>query len=185
MTEQRPRSTFVFDDGPLSHFTEAGWLGLLELFVADGEAWLPDTVQHELGAGVDAHPHLRQVLDATWLKVTPVGPAETVAYGFYFGRLVETPPTNVGECGVLALAEFHEAIAVIDDGDARALAKERGVQMTSTISILCDLVTNKHLGFAAAERVADNLLRTEYRLPFAAGGFRQFVSENGLIDPYE
>lgn len=26
-------TTFVFDSGPLSHFAEAGWLGLLEMFV--------------------------------------------------------------------------------------------------------------------------------------------------------
>jgi predicted nucleic acid-binding protein len=174
----------VFDEGPLSHFAEAGWLGLLELVVDGGQAWLPDTVQSELSRGVDRHPHLRQVLSASWLTLRTVGPSELVAFAFYNERLVDRPPVNTGECGVLALAEVNAAVAVIDDGAARALAEERGVAVKTTVSLLCDLVLGGYLSLAAVERVADNLLRTEYRLPFGEGKFRQFVVENGYLDPY-
>ncbi|NQX18026.1 hypothetical protein [Rathayibacter sp. VKM Ac-2857] len=180
----RSDQTFVFDEGPLSHFTQAGWLGLLELYVGEGRAWLPDTVHAELSRGVDSHPHLRQVLDAPWLSLRTVGDPENMTFGFYYGRLVDVPPTNVGECGVLALAEAHAAVAVIDDGTARKLAQIRGVTVKTSISILCDLINEGHLALSSAEHVADRLLRTEYRLPFKEGNFRQFVTERGLVDPY-
>lgn len=180
----RSDRTFVFDEGPLSHFTEAGWLGLLELYVGEGRAWLPDTVHAELGRGVDSHPHLRQVLGASWLTLKTVGDSEIMTFAFYHGRLVDLPPANVGECGVLALAEVHSAVAVIDDGTARRLAGVRGVAVKTSIAVLCDLINEGHLTLSTAEHVADRLLRTEYRLPFREGDFRRFVTERGLVDPY-
>jgi hypothetical protein len=35
---------YGFDSGPLSHFAEAGWLGLLREVGGDAEAWIPSTV---------------------------------------------------------------------------------------------------------------------------------------------
>lgn len=174
----------MFDDGPLSHFTEAGWLGLLEHYVGACPAFIPDTVVYELNSGVDENTHLRQVLDAPWLKRAVVDSEALPAYGYYYRHLVDAPPKNVGECGVLAFAEQMSFVAVVDDGAARKHAALRGVQVKTTISILVDLLNQKQLSFAAAESVAENLLRTEYRLPFESGGFKQFLSEGGLYDPY-
>lgn len=176
----------VFDDGPLSHFAEAGWLGLLRTWVGAREAWLPETVRRELGWGVDAYPHLRAVLEAPWLMPRVLDSAtESTLFGLYSGRLLGPNNENLGECGVLALAEAHKAVAVIDDGKARTIAKERGVTVKTTVSLLCDLVNDGSLALNTAAEVADALLETEYRLPFDPGEFKMWVIEKGLInDPY-
>jgi predicted nucleic acid-binding protein len=180
------RSILVFDDGPLSHFAEAGWLGLLE-WVGDCIAWLPETVRRELGMGVDANPHLRSVLEARWLTPRDLkSDREDKAFTFYTSRLLGPSNKNLGECGVLALAEANEVIAVVDDGDARSLADERGVEVKTTVGVLCDLVNDGSLSLSLAEKVADALLVTDYRLPFKPGEFRLFVIQNGLVrDPYD
>lgn len=177
---------YVFDEGPLSHFAEAGWLGLLQSYVGTNSAWVPDTVRRELGEGVDAHPHLRGVLEATWLEPHPVqSKDEQAAFGHYTERMLGRNNENLGECGVLAVAEANRAIAVVDDGDARKNGSVRGVQLKTTVSILCDLVNAKRLDLDLAGTVADHLLATEYRLPFERGGFKMFVLQNDLIqDPY-
>lgn len=181
-----PVDVFIFDDGPLSHFAEAGWLGLVRSWVGENEAWLPETVRRELGAGVDANPHLRAILEAQWLTPRSIDSgAEIAMFGVYTGRLLGTNRENLGECGVLALAEAHDAVAVIDDGNARTIANERGVTVKTTVSLLCDLVNAGSLGLDVASEVADALIETEYRLPFKPGEFRMFVIEKGLItDPF-
>lgn len=42
--------TYVFDTGPLRHFTLKGWLGVLK-FLTAGHAVIPESVEQERGAG--------------------------------------------------------------------------------------------------------------------------------------
>ncbi len=58
----------VFDTGPLSHFAKQGWLGILRYVVEPRTAVIPDVVVAELRDGLLAWPHLRLVLDSTWLQ---------------------------------------------------------------------------------------------------------------------
>lgn len=105
----------VIDTGPLSHFARAGWLGVLRLIAPDKMVLIPDTVERELRGAV-APPWLAQVLDADWIVVSPVATtAELLAYSRYARRLVGDDRRNTGECGVLALAEVHDYVAVVDD----------------------------------------------------------------------
>ncbi|MDQ0648541.1 putative nucleic acid-binding protein [Microbacterium natoriense] len=175
---------YIFDDGPLSHFAEAGWLGLLGAYVGDGEALLPDTVHAELQRGVDLHGHLRSVLDASWLRVELLSTAADLsALATFTNRLVgDDPLKNLGECGVLALAKTRGGIAVIDDRFARQVAKEEGIRFTTTLDLLLKLVQGGHLSMAFASRVADELLRTEYILPIGSGGFGAWAAMHGLYD---
>lgn len=179
-------NTFVFDSGPLSHFSEAGWLGLLREAVGAEEAWIPASVRTEISDGLNAHAHLRGVLDAEWLRVRGVTSVlELARLGKYTSRLLgKDQRTNLGECEVLALAETHGAVAVIDDGAARTLARENGVRVKTTISLLCDLVRADQLGLSLASTIADRLLQTQYRLPFSEGGFAAFVRQHELL-PYD
>ncbi|MBW9110150.1 nucleotide-binding protein [Microbacterium ureisolvens] len=175
---------YIFDDGPLSHFAEAGWLGMLQLVVGERHAWLPETVRREVGLAVDTYPHLRAVLEATWLTHRSIlTDIEQTAFGHYTSRLLGPNGENLGECGVLALAEANNAVAVIDDGFARTVAAERGVAVKTTVALLCDLVNGGHISLDVASTVADNLLATEYRLPFLPGGFKAFVLMEDLIMP--
>ncbi len=175
----------MFDTGPLSHFAQAGWLGLLRESVGSTEAWIPAAVQREISDGLMHYSHLRSVLDAGWLvRHEAVSTAEHAAPGRYTARLLgDDQRKNLGECEVLALAEVHRGVAVIDDSFARTVANEFRVSVRSTVSLLCDLVRDERLSLDFASTIADRLLETEYRLPFGPDGFRMFAIENDLL-PY-
>lgn len=177
---------YVFDSGPLSHFAQAGWLGLLREVAGDEEAWIPSTVRREIADGVDKYPHLRGVLDADWLRRREVSSLDEMnAFGKYTSRMLgEDQRKNLGECEVLALAEVHNGIAVLDDAVARNAAQDYGVEVRTTVALLCDLIRAKHISLDLASTIADRLLQTEYRLPFDEGGFRMFVIEHDYL-PYE
>lgn len=181
-----PDQPYVFDSGPLSHFSQAGWLGLLREAAGSAEAWIPAAVLHEIADGAERHPHLRGVLDAVWLsRREATTPEELAAFGRYTARMLgDDQRKNLGECEVLALADVNGGIAVIDDGVARSVADEHGVTYRTTVALLCDLVRAGHLSLEMVERIADRLLESEYRLPFGGGGFRMHAIENGYL-PYQ
>ena len=158
--------------GPAEPF-RAGGLVDLRALVGDRPAWVPSTVLQEVADGVEAHPHLRSVLDADWLTSRDiVSTAEMEAFGRYASRLLgDDQRANLGECGALALGDANAGTVVVDDGAARHVAGDFGVEVKTTVALLCDLVRDRLLGFELAATIADDLLRTEYRLPLRARGF--------------
>ena len=175
-------SPFIFDTGPLSHFAGQGWLGVLGALSSSRGAYIPDTVQRELLDSVDLHPHLRLVLDADWIEMTQVAEvAELAAFSAYSSRLV-VGTKNLGECGVLAVAEVRSWAAVVDDRAARNIAKERGVSVTGTLALMCEGIREGLLTVPLVSRIADDLLSSSYRLPFQPGQFERWAGEQGMID---
>lgn len=176
---------WIFDSGPLSHFAKAGWLGLLKLVAGEHPVIVPDTVHTEFLDAVGRHPHLSLVLDATasWIRISPVeGASQLVAFAKYSGLLVGNDGKNLGECGVLALAETLPATAIIDDGAARKTASTNKVALRGTVGLLLDAVRDHGLPRDTAGAVADDLLATAYRLPFEPGLFIRWATENGHLD---
>ena len=86
---------------------------------------------------------------------------------------------NLGECGVLALAKLRGLTAVVDDRVARQVGEEDGVQIQGTLSLLQQGVRQGLLTIPLVSRVADDLLATEYRLPFTPGQFAGWAQEQG------
>jgi predicted nucleic acid-binding protein len=128
----------VFDTGPLSHFAEAGWLKILEVLAGDREVLVPEVVFDEIKTATHAYPFLGQVRDAGWIKVDRSDDVEfLVVYARYTSRLA-SGTKNLGECGVLALAEVRGHTAVVDDRVAREVGEEQGVQITGTLALMCD-----------------------------------------------
>lgn len=177
---------WIFDSGPLSHFAKAGWLGLLKLVAGEHPVVIPDVVHTELLDGVSRHPHLGLVLDATssWIRVSPIeDTTQLVAFSKYSALLVGSDgKRNLGECGVLALAEALPAVAIIDDAAGRKAAGRYSVSVRGTVALLLDAVRDHGLTRDAAAAVADDLLGTAYRLPFEQGRFIGWATENGLLD---
>lgn len=171
----------VMDTGPLSHFAEAGWLGVLP-FVANGaEIVVTDVVEEELRAGSRGRPHLEVVLGSAWLVTRRVeSPEELEQYAFFAERLVGQNGRNAGEASVLAYARAHSCTAIIDDGAGRKAGLDAGVEVRGTLGLLIDAIHGGKLTLEMVSRVADDLLVTEYRLPFRAGGFADWARANGL-----
>lgn len=174
-------SPLVFDSGPLSHFAEKNWLNILEKMTSPRKAVIPDVVRQEMQQGVAKHPHLKRVLDADWIETRSIEDiAETVAFAKYAERLV-VGHRNRGECGVLALADVHGWTAIIDDDDGRSVGLEFGVSVKGTLALLCDAIRAEYLTVALVSDIADDLLATNYYLPFRPGGFAYWAYEQGMV----
>lgn len=172
----------VSDTGPLSHFAEQGWLGLLRALVGERTAVVPDTVVAELQEGVHSHAHLRLVLDARWLEHRSlIQSAEIAEFATFAARLAERG-RNTGECGVLALSVVHHATPVLDDGPARKIAREHGIIPKGTLGLMIDAIRGGLLTIDLASTVADHLIESEYRLPFGPGGFKQWAIVETPLD---
>ncbi|WP_020573956.1 hypothetical protein [Actinopolymorpha alba] len=174
--------TYVIDTGPLSHFARGQWLGVLKVVLQDTRVVIPDVVETELCNGVGQHHYLRAVLDADWIEVVPLNTDEQLtAFAYYTQRLVGPNGRNVGECGVLALAEtLPSTVAVVDDRVAGKAAAGRGVHVRRTLGLLCDAIRKNLLTVPLVSAVADDLLANDYRLPFQPGGFAQWAEHEGL-----
>jgi predicted nucleic acid-binding protein len=172
----------ILDTGPLSHFARSQWLGVLKAVLGDTRAVIPDLVHAELRDGAARHPELRAVLDAGWIEVVALeGDEQLAAFVHYERRLVGPDRRNLGECGVLALAEtMPGAEAVLDDRVAYRAGRERAVAVRRTLGLLCEAIREGLLTVPLVSALADDLLRDEYRLPFRPGGFAKWAADQGL-----
>lgn len=177
--------TWVVDTGPLSHFAKSGWLGVLEMLAPDHRIIIPDTVGREIELGSAVHVHLAPVLQHGWIHVHPVQSAQELeAFGRYARRLVGNDDRNVGECGVLALAEVHGWTAIVDDAEAVKAANEvpaAPVTVRRTLGLLCEAVREGRLTEEMISSVCDALVRSHYRVPFKPGEFIVWAKQRGQL----
>lgn len=175
-------AAWVFDTGPLRHFADSGWLGVLKFLTNDRPVLIPESVEAELQFQVNDAPALHAVLDAGWITVDRSNDLSFLsAFASYSDRLA-VGRTNLGECGVLALGKVRGFEVVIDDGTARQIADDESIAATATLPLLCTAIREKQLTVPLVENLADDLLEGEYFLPFQRGGFRQWAIEEGLLD---
>ncbi len=173
---------WTVDTGPLSHFARAGWLGVLQMLAPGNVILIPDTVEREIQGACGVHTWLNQVFTHNWIQVAPIQTeAEIDAYSRYARRLVGDDGRNTGECGVLALAQTHGLVAIVDDYAGYKAGSSSGVRVRRTLGLLCDAVADGLLTLDTVSAVADSLLQTHYRLPFPPGGFAQWAVESGRI----
>lgn len=177
------RPVYVLDTGPLSHFARSQWLGVLKVVLKETRVVIPDVVHDEIRNGVVQNSYLQAVLDADWIEVVDLeSPEQLVAFAYYEQRLVGVDGRNVGECGVLALAETTDhAVAVVDDRVAVKAAEGRGVEVRRTLGLLCEAIRKGLLTVPLVSALADDLIRDSYRLPFGPGDFARWAEEQGLI----
>lgn len=121
------------------------------------------------------------MLEADWIEVVALDTEEQLeAFAFYTERLVGPDGRNVGECGVLALAETTpSSIAVVDDRVAGNAAQVRNVSVRRTLGLLCEAIRKELLTVPLVSALADDLLATYYRLPFGPGGFARWAEQHG------
>ena len=173
----------MFDTGPLSHFARAGLLDALRLVVGERRAVMPAAVRNELRGGVHLHPSIQTVLDASWIETHEFDSAPAIAaFSKYAERLV-SGNRNIGEAAALALAETLPGCAVIDDAAAHKFASAQRVQVTRTLALLCQAISEDVLTPGTVSSIADELIETDYRLPFGKGDFERWAAENLTVSP--
>ncbi|MGV9991219.1 hypothetical protein [Streptomyces sp. NPDC003374] len=177
------RTVYVLDTGPLSHFAKAQWLGFLKAVLKEYRVVIPDVVAAELRNGSTQHRHLESVLEAEWIETVPLeSPTELLIYAEYERLMVGPDGRNIGECGVLALAEtLPNAVAVVDDRVAVKAARDRSVTVRRTLNLLCDAIRSGLLTVPLVSALADDLLQGQYRLPFQPGEFADWCTREGIL----
>lgn len=86
---------------------------------------------------------------------------------------------------MLAYAKANGAIAVIDDGPARKIARANNVRHKGTLGLPCEALGENLLSIDLISTVADHLLESDYRLPFEKGDFSKWAHDQGLIPPVD
>lgn len=79
------------------------------------------------------------------------------------------------------VGERRAVIPDVDDRAARKAAESLKVKFCPTLALLCESIRQGLLTPALVGALADDLLSTEYHLPFSSGGFVAWATENGLV----
>lgn len=137
----------VADTTPLSELAKVGRLELLrDIF---GIVIIPQEVYDE--ATVGNHPATTQVPLASWIEVQPICDVQRME------ALQAQTDLDLGECAAIVLAQELKADQLlIDDLDARKLAKSRGLQLIGTVGIL--LLAKEDGLIASVKDVMDELI---------------------------
>ena len=174
---------FVFDTGPLAHFARAGWLGVLKSLVGSSRVIIPLEVVSELRTAAGHEDAMAAVLEAAWIEHRELRTEEELsAFGQFAAQLV-SGDRNLGETAVLAIAATMPAQAVLDDSVAHKIAQQAGLSCKRTLALLCDAVRDGLLTAELVSDIADDLIETEYRLPFAPGEFILWAIAERLLPP--
>lgn len=64
---------------------------------------------------------------------------------------------------------------------AHRLGTEAGISCTRTLALLCDGIREGLLTIEEVSDLADELIATDYRLPFGPGGFTIWAKNNDLV----
>lgn len=117
-----------------------------------------------------------------WLAVEHVdGLDEITAVVKWAGIVGSTSQHNRGEATVCAWAEVHQAIAVMDDRDARRAAQTNGLTTHGSLWLICEAVRVGQIAEAAAIGFTDTLLNAGARYPFQRGAFSTWARQQRLL----
>lgn len=137
----------VADTTPLSELAKVGHLNLLQDVF--GQVTIPQEVYREVTTG--SHPAVTVVKLATWIEVRQISDVQKLSI------LQRSTNLDLGECAAIVLTEEVGADQILlDDLDARRIAKARNLSVIGTIGTL---ILAKQRGIIVSVRVIlDNLI---------------------------
>jgi predicted nucleic acid-binding protein len=149
------RPTYVLDATPIIHFAK---IHKLRLVLGMCEAYMTREVYRESverGKGRPDATVVRDTVERGELKVYDVRDRNVVKM---FQR---HPEMHMGEAETLAAAKELNAFAIVDEAEARTVAKAYGVKTrTGTLFLLFRLLALKRIESAECERTLDELVES-------------------------
>jgi predicted nucleic acid-binding protein len=175
------RPVWVLDAMSLIHFGRADRLAVLRDLLVDKECWTTQVVVQELSQGAAAHPAMRDVGDADWLKVAQLDSLEEIKLFAQWVRRLGSGERDLGEASVFAAAEIRSATAITDDQAAVRVARTYGLNVHGTIWLLADACRDGKHSEPAAGSLIDVLRATGLRLPCTGAEFPAYARQHGLL----
>ncbi|MBD2364001.1 DUF3368 domain-containing protein [Anabaena minutissima FACHB-250] len=107
------------------------------LFKIYHQVTIPKGVSDEISQGLVLGVSLPNLNDLTWVNVVPVTLEQLIP---------AIPNLGIGEREVISLAmSLPDALAILDDGLARAYARELNIAFTGTLGVLLKAKQGEHL----------------------------------------
>lgn len=147
---------------------------------------IPDTVYTEVEDGRDRGYDIPSIVDVPWVELGVLTPDEEIEQLLIKAEMPsrkgEPPTKNLGECAVLACAVHRHMVAVLDDGDARTVARSRDTRIVTSMWIIAEARKKlSDVDSEAAERIYADLVATDMRLP-RVESFIGWAYEMGLLE---
>lgn len=143
----------VSNTSPISNLASIGQLNLLRLQF--GAIWIPDAVATELAAHPDpiALAAIQKAIDGQWITTA------TLQHATVLNIMLSS--LHKGEAEAIALAaELKADIVIIDEQEARQLARQAGLAVTGVLGVL---LRAKQAGHIAAVKPEIHALRNKAR----------------------
>jgi len=146
---------YVLDATPIIHFAK---IDKLRLVLSICEAYMTREVYRETGErgqGKPDAPVIRDAIERGEVKVYDVRDQNLV-------RMFQRhPEIHMGEAETLAAAKELNAFAIVDEAEARAIAKAYGIKTrTGTLFLLFRLLALKRIEASECERILDELVES-------------------------
>jgi predicted nucleic acid-binding protein len=175
------RPVRVLDAMCLIHFGRADRLDVLRDLLVDKECWTTQVVVQELGQGAAAHPAMRDVGAADWLKVAQLDTLDEIRLFTQWVRRLGSGERDLGEASVFAAAEIRSATAITDDQAAVRVARTYGLDVHGTIWLLAGACRDGKHSESATGSLVDVLRATGLRLPCTGAEFPAYARQHGLL----
>ncbi|MEU5381741.1 hypothetical protein ABZ359_40645 [Streptomyces sp. NPDC005968] len=170
----------VWDTSPLHHAIKAGRVDILADLAAESRG-LPRRNVTTAAVIEELRHYDLDVSGLGWLEVQHVdGLAELTALVRWMER-VSGQKSNHGEATVLAWADVHGAVPVVDDLDARRAARAGGLAVWGVLRVIAEGVRDGRATEYVASTLVDALLASGGRYPCGYGGFVEWARKNGLL----
>ncbi|MFF7248501.1 hypothetical protein ACFZBU_31845 [Embleya sp. NPDC008237] len=172
----------VFDSSPLNYFARSNQLDKLGRLVDGHRCVITRVVEEEILNGTTKSSRLHHVLATPWISVVDEPSLGYIARFSEYHSRMGGGMRNLGECATLAYAEFHGICAVVDDRAGRAMAIERGTQITGSLQLICRGIRDGMITEDEASGVVDILADHEAFLPCSGSEFIDWARGEGLLD---
>lgn len=170
----------VWDTSPLHHAIKADKIDLLADMARTWNGAPRRNVTTQAVLDEISHYGL-PLAGLDWLEVVHVDHLEELAALVKWMDLVSGQNSNHGEATVLAWAEVHGAVAVVDDGDARRIARRAGLEVWGSLRVIAEAVKESRATEYAANVFVDALMDSGMFCPCQRGQFINWAKQMGLL----
>lgn len=161
---------WVTDTVAFTHLARAGHLNLLRDLAPEGCLVVPAQVDREIRAGQDAYQGIPDPSSLSWVELAVLTPEEEWTLATVKAAMGGTASQHLGECETIAVAKHRDMIALLDDRAGAEQAHLHGVTVVGSLWIVFHAYVRLwNYDSAQAEKVVDDLLTTDMRLPVASG----------------